>query len=147
MNDQHLSEYDDDHGIPLGITFLVALGIVQGAVAILLGLFLVLDRNDAELIDQTEMTSSVLTSVGIGLMVGGAIHLLLALALRRGNAFVRFLFGIFALINVAGSLWAIVGTHGEQRAAASVSLVFGLLVVWILFGSDRSARFFSEAHR
>ncbi len=119
------------------------IGGFQGFLAMALGLFLVLDRNDEALLAQTQLTSSHVAAVGVGVLVGGAIHLALAVALSRGSRTVRFLFGVVTLLNVSAAFWAVVGTHGEQRLSASIALVFGLVVLWILYGNERSQRYFA----
>ena len=85
-----------------------------------------------------------LLTYGIGALIGGSIHFLLAMALSRGSNLVRFLLGVVTLINVAAAFWGVVATHGEQRLAASVALVIGLAVLWILYGSARSQQYFAE---
>jgi len=130
--------------LPIGLGFLAMLGGFQGLVTIALGLFLVLDRNDAELIDHTQLSSAQLAAVGVGALIGGSIHFLLALALSRGSNIVRFLLGVVTLINVAAAFWGVVATHGEQRLTASIALVIGLAILWILFGSARSQQYFAE---
>jgi len=130
--------------LPFGLGLLAVIGGFQGLLTVAFGLFLVLDRNDAELIDQTQLSSSQLLGVGIGALIGGSIHFLLAMALSRGSNLVRFLLGVVTLINVAAAFWGVVATHGEQRLAASVALVIGLAVLWILYGSARSQQYFAE---
>lgn len=130
--------------MPLGLGALAMLGGFQGLMAVALGVFLVLDRNDAELIDHTQLSSTQLASMGTGLIIGGTIHFLLAVALSRGSNIVRFLLGVVTLLNVAAAFWGVVATHGEQRLVAAFGLVIGLVVLWILYGSARSQRYFDD---
>ena len=69
---------------------------------------------------------------------------LLSLALRNGSNFVRWLFGIFVMFNVAYGIWGIFALHGEQQMSAAFSAVFGLIVLWILFGNERTDSFFEH---
>lgn len=133
--------------LPIGVGLLAMLGGFQGMLTAALGLFLVLDRNDAELIDHTELSANQLAAVGIGALIGGTIHFLLAMALSRGSNVVRFLLGVVTLVNVAAAFWGVVATHGEQRLTASIALVIGLAILWILYGSSRSQQFFDEHRR
>ena len=57
---------------------------------------------------------------------------------------VRWLYGILTMFNVAFATWGVFSLHAEQRLSAVFSLVFGLIVLWILFGSERTDRFFAQ---
>lgn len=128
--------------IPIGVGFLATLGVVQGVLAILIGLFLVLDRNAETLQVHTALSSTQLAAIGAGAILGGAISVVLSLALRNGSQTVRLWFGLVALLNVAVAFWGVVGTHAEQRFTAAGSLVIGMFVLWLLFGSQRAIDFF-----
>ena len=80
----------------------------------------------------------------IGLIVAGTIMVVLSLALRNGSNFVRWLFGIFVMLNVAYGIWGIFALHGEQQLSAAFTTMFGLIILWILFGSERSDEFFAH---
>lgn len=127
---------------PGGVTLLVVLGLIQGIASIAGGIFLVVDKNDAELLDKAAMSENQLLGSGIGLIIGGTVMVLLSLALRNGSNFVRWLFGIFVMANVAYGIWGIFALHGEQQMSAAFSTVFGLIILWILFGNERTDTFF-----
>ncbi len=130
---------------PGGVTLLVVLGLIQGIASIAGGIFLVVDKDNAELIDKSAMSENQLFGSGIGLIVVGTIMVVLSLALRNGSNFVRWLFGIFVMFNVAYGIWGIFALHGEQQMSAAFSAVFGLIVLWILFGNERTDSFFEHA--
>jgi hypothetical protein len=127
---------------PGGITLLTVLGIINGIVSIGAGLFLIFDRDDPELIEQTKLSENQLMGSGIGMIVFGGGLVLLASALGRGNNVVRWLYGIVTMVAVAAGLWGIFALHGEQQMSAGFQAVFGLIVLWILFGSERTDEFF-----
>ena len=129
---------------PGGITLLMVLGVIQGAMAILLGIVLIIDRDSRSLQLQAHMNSDTLLATGIGVMAGGLIHLALALLLGKGNQIVRWLFGIVTMVNVSFGVWGLLSTHGEHRLSAAYVTVFGILILWILFGSERTDRFFAQ---
>jgi hypothetical protein len=129
---------------PGGITLLMVLGVLQGLLAAAAGLFLVLENDSATLQDEAQMSSEQLTGAGIGMMVGGLIVLMLAAALGRGSQIVRWLYGIVTMVNVSFAVWGVFSLHAEQRMSAVFTLVFGLVVLWILFGSERNDRFFAQ---
>ncbi len=127
---------------PGGITLLMALGIIQGFVALAAGLFLVLDSDDEALQATSNATSSELTAAGVGSMIGGGLVVLFAVMLGRGSSFVRWAYGIIVMINTAFAVWGLFALHGQQQLTAAFTLVFGVIVLWILFGSERTDRFF-----
>lgn len=129
---------------PGGVTLLVVLGLIQGVSSLLFGLFLAIDKSDENLITQSGMTESTLLGTGIGMMIFGAAIILLALALRNGSNLVRWLFGIVTMLNVAGGIWGIFALHGEQQLSSAFTAMFGLIILWILFGSERSDEFFAH---
>lgn len=123
---------------------LMVLGMIQGLITFLAGLFLAIENDSTTLQQESQLTSDGLLATGIGIMVGGGIVLLLALALGRGSQVVRWLYGIVTMVNVAFATWGVFSLHAEQRMSSVFSLVFGLIILWILFGSERTDRFFAQ---
>lgn len=119
------------------------LGVIQGISEILLGLFVILDRDDLRLLDRSALTEGNLLAIGLFVAALGVVVILLALALGRGSEIVRLLFGAVAAMNVGSSLWATIALHGEQRWAGLYGVVVGLVVLYILYGSERSEEFFA----
>lgn len=129
---------------PGGITLLMVLGIINGLAGIGSGLFLIVDSDDQQLQDVANMSSSQLTGTGTGSIIGGVIILACALALGGGSSFVRWAYGIITVVNVSFAVWGLAALHGEQQLTAAFSLAFGLMILWILFGSERTDRFFEQ---
>lgn len=129
---------------PGGITLLMVLGVVQGLFTFLAGLLLAVQSDNETLQQESQLSSDSLLAAGIGIMVGGGVVLLLAVALGRGSQVVRWLYGIVTMINVSFATWGVFSLHSEQRMSAVFSLVFGLMILWILFGSERTDRFFAQ---
>jgi hypothetical protein len=129
---------------PGGITLLVVLGWIQGLLALGAGLFLILDKNSEELQDKAEMSADQLVSTGVGLLVVGGAILILTSMLGRGNSLVRWLFGLLILLNVGIGVWGLFGLHGEQQLTAALTVVFGLAILWILFGPEQTGRWFDQ---
>lgn len=137
MQPQHVTR-------PGGVTLLMVLGVINGLIGIGAGVFLMLDNDDAELQELTNLSSSQLTSAGIGSIVGGAIILVCAVALGGGSSFVRWLYGIITMFNVGFGIWGLFALHGEQQLTAAFTTAFGLMILWILFGTERTDRFFEQ---
>jgi hypothetical protein len=129
---------------PGGVTLLVVLGVIQGIGATLTGLFVLLDQNDATLQSDTRLSDNQLTATGVVLILIGALYILLSIMLSRGSSLVRWIYGILAMFNVSAAVWGLLALRGEQQLGAAISLVFGVIVLWILFGTERSDRFFGS---
>lgn len=129
---------------PGGITLLMILGVINGILGIGAGLFLLLDSNDADLQGVTNLSSSQLTGAGIGSMISGAIILVAALALGGGSSLIRWVYGIITMFNVGFGVWGLFALHGEQQLTAAFSTAFGLMILWILFGTERTDQFFEQ---
>lgn len=129
---------------PGGVTLLVVLGLIQGVGAALTGLFILLDQNDASLQENSQMSSNQLMGAGVTLMLVSALYVLLSLMLAKGSSLVRWIYGIVAMFNVSFAVWGLLALRGEQQLAAAFSLVFGVIILWILFGTERSDRFFGS---
>jgi hypothetical protein len=130
---------------PGGITLLMILGVINGIASIVAGILLVLDKDDAKLLELTNMSENQHTTAGVVAIAFGVLAILLALALGGGSNIVRWLFGIVAMFNAAYGVWGLFALHGEQQLSAGFQLVFSVIVLWILFGSQRSEEFFERS--
>ena len=129
---------------PGGVTLLVVLGVIQGIGATLTGLFVLLDQNDATLQSDTRLSDDQLTATGVVLILIGALYILLSIMLSKGSSLVRWIYGLLAMFNVSIAVWGLLALRGEQQLGAAISLVFGVIVLWILFGTERSDQFFGS---
>ncbi len=48
------------------------------------------------------------------------------------------------MFNVGFGIWGLFALHGEQQLAAAFTTAFGLMILWILFGTERTDRFFEQ---
>ena len=129
---------------PGGVTLLVVLGVIQGIGSALTGLFVLLDQNDVTLQSDARMSDDQLTATGVVLILIGALYILLSIMLSKGSSLVRWIYGLLAMFNVSIAVWGLLALRGEQQFGAAISLVFGVIVLWILFGTERSDQFFGS---
>jgi hypothetical protein len=127
---------------PGGITLIVVLAVINALASIGGGIFVILDRDDIRLLRESGMTQNQLVAAGVAAIVLGVIGLWVALALGRGSSFARLLFGIWAVLQFAGGVYAAVALHGEQRAQGAISASIGLVVIYLLYGSERDREYF-----
>jgi hypothetical protein len=48
------------------------------------------------------------------------------------------------VLNLAGGLYAMIAYSGEQRASGVVSAVFSVIVLWLLYGTEKDREFFAS---
>ena len=89
------------------------------------------------------MTEDQLMGAGIATVVIGVIGILLTGALARGSNVVRILFGIWVALQIAGGLYAMVSHDGVRRGAGIVPLVFGIVILYLLF-NPKAHDFFAK---
>ena len=128
---------------PFAIALLMWLGIIQGLVNLAAGLFLILDKDDPDLIFNSGMTSDHLMWSGIWSLLVGFIVILVSLYLGSGSEVARVLFAIVAALNTGLGVWGLFALHGEQQFAAAMAATIGLIVLYLLF-NERSSRFFED---
>ncbi|MFM7069508.1 MAG: hypothetical protein ACKOYM_08630 [Actinomycetes bacterium] len=129
---------------PFGITLLMTLGIISGAINVLAGIFVALDRNNAGLQRYSFHTPNQLVAMGLLAMALGAIQVALALALGGGSNGVRIFFAVIAVLNFAAGIWALIALHSEQRIGGAFSASVSMVVLYLLL-NHRSEEFFESA--
>jgi hypothetical protein len=127
---------------PGGITLIVVLAVINAIVGIVAGIWVLLDHDDTRLLRDSGLTKNGLTGAGIVAIVLGVIGLFIALALGRGSRVARFLFGIWAVLELAAGLHALIAYHGEQQVAGAWSTAIGIVVLYLLYGSEKDREFF-----
>jgi hypothetical protein len=128
---------------PGGITFIVVLAYIGFIFEVLAGILIMIDADQASQQLRSGMTENQLMGAGIATVVIGVIGILLTGALARGSNVVRILFGIWVALQVAGGFYAVVSHDGVRRGAGIVPLVFGIVVLYLLF-NQRAHDFFAK---
>lgn len=118
---------------PFGITLIMIYGFFVGIANIAGGIFIILDRNNIELIKESLHTPNQLVAAGVMAIVVGAVQVLLASALGHANNIVRVLYGVVASLNLVVGVWAALALSSEQRAAGVMAAIFSGLILFLLF--------------
>ncbi len=128
---------------PGGITFVVVLAYIGFIFEVLAGILIMIDADQVSQQLRSGMTEDQLMGAGIATVVIGVIGILLTGALARGSNVVRILFGLWVALQVAGGLYAMVSHDGVRRGAGIVPLVFGIVVLYLLF-NQKAHDFFAK---
>jgi hypothetical protein len=126
------------------VTLIVVLAMIAGILQVAAGIFVIIDRHDARLRVDSAHTPDELLWAGIFAIIIGTIYILVASALSTGSRGARLIFGIIAVLNLAGGIYAALAYSGEQRASGVVSAVFAAIVLWLLYGTERDREFFAS---
>jgi hypothetical protein len=132
------------HQRPGTVTLIMVLAIIAGILQIAGGIFVIIDRDDSRIRLDSASTPDELLWAGILAIIIGTIYILIAGALGRGSRGARLVFGILAVLKLAGGLYAMIAYSGEQRASGVVSAVFSVIVLWLLYGTEKDREFFAS---
>lgn len=127
---------------PGGITLIVVLAVISAIAGIIGGIWVILDHDNARLLHDSGLTKNGLIGAGVVAIVLGAIGLFIAMALARGSRIARLLFGIWAVLEFTAGLYALVAYSGEQQLSGAWSTAIGLIVLYLLYGSEKDREFF-----
>lgn len=130
---------------PWYLTLIGVLGIIQGVFSVIFGIALIAERNDGDLLDHVDVSSDALLSTGIAALVIGAITIVVAAGLLRGSNVARLILGVLEIFHLVGGVIVLIFQSGVQRWDGLWAIVFALLILWIIFGSERSQEFFDRA--
>jgi len=128
---------------PGTITLVMVLAYIAGILNVAAGIFVIIDRHSGRLRLDSGHTPDELLWAGIFAILFGVIYILLAGALGRGSRGARLVFGIVAVLNLASGIYAAISYSGEQRSSGIVSAIFSIIVLWLLYGTEKDREFFA----
>jgi hypothetical protein len=126
---------------PGSITFVVVLAYIAFIFEVLAGVLVWIEADEIRHQAKSGMTEDQLVATGIAMVVIGVVGILLTGALARGSNVVRILFGVWVALQVAGGIYAMTGHDGVRRGAGIVPVVFGIVILYLLF-NQRAHDFF-----
>jgi hypothetical protein len=128
---------------PFLLGFVAVLAMIQGAFAVIGGIALIIEHNDADLLRHVDVSSDTLAVFGWVLLVIGVIELFVAIGLWRGNDFARYVVAFLEIIHGAWGIYAVIAYEGTYRWQGLWQLLFALVILYILF-NQRSEAFFER---
>ena len=129
---------------PLLVTIISIVMIVVGAFQALIGITVLVERNDATFLADADITSSQATGFGTSLLVIGVLSIVLAFGLLRGSRIARALIGLVEVAQIASGVYALVKLDSTRQASAIGTIIGGLIVLYFLFGTDKAKQFFAR---
>jgi len=132
---------------PFGVRFLSVLLYVGAVLDVIGGIVLITQRNDSDLLDAIDATSSDVTTYGVVAIVMGVIVFLIASALRGGANWARLLVGLIAIVRVAALVWVTIGYHRVHWYDSLAPTVIYVLVAGYLFFDDDARSYYGGSSR
>jgi hypothetical protein len=127
---------------PWYLSLIGVLGIIQGIVTVIAGIAIVVERKQQDLLDNVDVSSTTLLWTGVSAIVLGAITIVVAVGLLNGSNAARFVLGVVELFHLGGGIYVLIAHDGVQRWDGLWAILVALVILWIIFGSDRSQAFF-----
>lgn len=124
------------------VTFIAVLAYIAFSLEVLSGVIIVWNADSVDAQRTSGMSEDQLIVSGIVVIVIGVVGILLTGAFTRGSNIMRILFAILVAFKVAGGLYAVTALRGEERASGILPVVFGILILYLLF--NRSSNEFFE---
>ncbi|MGI9578794.1 MAG: hypothetical protein ACR2OH_11375 [Microthrixaceae bacterium] len=133
---------------PLEVWVIVVLGLLQAVGALAVAAVLFYARTHPDLVDllaenEPDISDSGLLATAVGVGLVGAVNLVLAILLAVGNKLARAIYAVTATFQIAAATYGLVAVR-DIRVAAIVALLYPIAVIWLLYGSERSVRFFDS---
>ena len=128
-------------GRPVGVTVVAVVATIQGVIAVLAGIGLIVERNNASLLEHADVSSGTISTYGWMAIIWGALALLVAWALWVGQNWGRIMIAILEVLHVVGGVYLIFAWNGHYLWQGIWQIVVALVVLWLLF-NPRADEFF-----
>ena len=128
------------------MTFVGVVLYIKAALAAVVALALVIERNNDELLSVMGQTSDELWPVVIGEVIAVLLLLWVASSIMSGAKWARLAVAIVLGIRLAfGTYWMIVHIGGGLQWNAILSAGIAIFVLWALYGNHDSQEYFEGA--
>lgn len=128
-------------GRPIGVSVIAIIAFIQGTIAILAGIGLLVERNNDSLLAHIGRGSDSVTSYGIGGLIWGVLILLVGYGLWKGANWGRIAVAILELLYLAGGVWLLFAWNGYYLWQGIWQILIALFVLYLLF-NPRADEFF-----
>lgn len=129
---------------PVGVVILMVILWIQAVIQMIGGIVLILARNDADVLAQTDLSSGGMLAAGVVAILIGAITAIIANAIGRGSNFARWIVAIIATINLVSGIVLVFSITGHVISTGLAEVVLALITLYILFGERGSKEFFKS---
>jgi xanthine/uracil permease len=119
---------------------------IKAAIALVVGIALLVERNNSALLEATGRDGDYILGTAIGEFIAAALLFLVASAIMSGAKWARLFTAIVVGLNIAlVSWWMITHFGGGLQWRALITVGLGIFVLWALYGNEESEAYF-EGH-
>jgi hypothetical protein len=129
-------------GRPVSTTVVAVIAFIQGIIATLVGIGLIIERDNDALIEQIGQSSGTLQAYGWATLIWGVLALLVGFGLWGGANWARIVVAILQALHVGGGIYLLFAWNGHYFWQGIWQILVGLFVLWLLF-NPRSEQFFA----
>ena len=128
------------------VTFVGVVLYIQAAIALVIGLSLIFDRERELLQEITGQDADFIQTTAIVELILAVLLFLVASAIMSGQKWARLLVAIVVGIRLAVvAYWIVTHLGGPFNWNAVIYAGFGIFVLWALYGNERSEEYFEGA--
>jgi hypothetical protein len=128
---------------PFTVLLVAVLGVIEGILATLLGIGVIVERDDPEIADKLGYSSGWLIVYGIVAIGIGVVIAWLAISVARRSRFARWTLGFLAVVHLAGGLVTVFQWYDVNPWQGVGSIVVSALVLYLLFWARGTRDFFA----
>lgn len=130
---------------PVLVTVIGVLAVLGGVAQLGFGAVLLSLRNDATFLADANITTDQVMPMAIASMVIGVLTIVFAIGLLKGSRLSRSLVGLMELLQIGAGVYALATLDSGHRATAIGTIVGAVVVLYFLFGTQKSKDFFAAA--
>ena len=130
---------------PVLVTVIGVLAVLGGVAQAVFGGLLFGLRNDETFLADANITSSKVTPIAIGAIVIGVLTVIFAIGLLKGSRLSRDLVGLMELLQLGVGIYIVAALDSSHRATAIGNIVGAVIVLWVLFFTDKAKAFFAKS--
>ena len=128
---------------PGPVTFVGVVLYIKAIVAVVVGIALIIERNDGDLLGITGRSSDFLVGTAIGEFIAAALLFIVASSIMSGAKWSRLAVAIVVGFRIAVAVyWMIVHAGGGLQWNALLLVGMGMFVLWALYGNEQSQEYF-----
>jgi hypothetical protein len=128
---------------PFTVLLVAVLGVIEGILATLLGIGVIVERDDPEIADKLGYSSGWLIVYGIVAIGIGVVIAWLAISVAQRSGFARWTLGFLAVVHLAGGLFTVFQWYDVNPWQGVGSIVVSALVLYLLFWARGTRDFFA----
>ncbi len=130
---------------PFAVILVAIFGVIQGIIAALLGIGVIVERDDPQIADEIGYSSGWLIVWGIVAIGIGVVIAWLAISVARRSSFARWTLGFLSVVHLAGGLFTVFQWYDVNPWQGVSAIVVSAIVLYLLFGVRGTREYFATA--